>query len=104
MQVLLALLCALMFIICDAFAANWAKTGSKQSLVYGAILVMVGYAIFAWLNKEWSLAQVGVFVNVTIAIGAVLVSFFFFKEQLAVIQWWGIGLGLISIYMLCTGN
>jgi len=104
LSIFLALVTIALYVSCDSLASDWGKTGRTLSIVVGTISALIGYLAFAWLNKYWSLAQAGAFVNVGIALGAVAVGYFFFKEELTTIQWWGVALGLVSIFMLASGG
>ena len=96
-------MCILLYVFCDSLAADWGKNGRTISIVIGTITALIEYLTFAWLNKYWSLAQAGAFVNVGIASGTVFVSYFFFKKNLTTTQWWGIAVGLIAIVMITVG-
>lgn len=88
------------FILCDSLSANWAKVGSRLSLVIVLVLSPTAYLLFGLLASRVNLAIAGSLVNLMIMIGAVLVGIFYFKEQVTLLQWIGIGLGIIAILIL----
>ena len=101
---LLTALAAIAFVTCDALAAYWGKHGSRTSLAAVALLSPFGYVLFGYLNRFQKLAVAGIVVNLVIAMGTVAVGLVLFDEQLSRREMIGVGLGLISIYVISGGR
>ncbi len=91
------------FILCDSLSANWAKKSHLSSLLIVVVLSPVAYLLFGLLASRVNLAVAGSLVNLMIMVGAVLVGFFYFKEQITGLQWTGIILGAVAILILSVG-
>ena len=88
------------FILCDSLSTNWAKHSSLTSLFAVIILSPVAYIFFGLVSSRANLAVGGAMVNLILVLAAVLVGLFYFKEKLTILQWTGIGFGLIGILIL----
>ena len=88
------------FILCDSLITNWAKNSSVSSLIAVIVLSPVAYVFFGLVSSRANLAVGGAMVNLILVLAAVLVGLFFFKEKLTMLQWTGIGFGLVAILIL----
>jgi drug/metabolite transporter (DMT)-like permease len=88
------------FILCDSLSTNWAKHSSVTSLFAVIVLSPVAYIFFGLVSSRANLAVGGAMVNLILVLAAVLVGLFYFKEKLSMLQWTGIGFGLIAILIL----
>lgn len=100
MKYFLILCSASAFIAADAFSANWGKTGHGLSLMLMLIAGCLGYLLFGLLNQKTSLAVSGGLVNVTLVVGSLAVSFFYFEEILSIRQLIGIFFACVAIALM----
>jgi len=92
------------FMLCDSLITHWAKTSSLSSLATVIVLSPVAYLFFGFVTSRANLAVGGAMVNLMLVIGAVLVGFFYFKENITAWQWTGISLGMVAIVILGTST
>ena len=92
------------FILCDSLSANWAKTSSISNAATVVVLSPLAYILFGLLASRVNLAIAGSLVNLMIMIGPVLVGLLYFKGRVAMLQWVGIGLGMVSIVILSVAK
>ncbi|WP_246688573.1 MULTISPECIES: hypothetical protein [unclassified Mesorhizobium] len=97
---IVVLVCAALFILCDGLSAHWGKTGSGRSLAVVMLLSPVSYFAFAMINTRLNLAVTGALVNTIVVAGAVLVGALVFKEEVSAAQYLGIALALIAVTLL----
>ena len=100
----LTLFSAGFFILCDSLSTNWAKTSNFSSVAMVVVLSPLAYILFGLLASRVNLAIAGSLVNLMIMIGAVLVGLFYFKEHVTMLQWIGIGLGVVAVVILSVAS
>lgn len=94
--VIIVILCALAFSVCDTLAAQWAVTGSRKALALSITLGPISYLTFAYLNTKINLALAGGLVNSLIVVFT-LISGVFYMKQSSISHNQIFGLILISI-------
>jgi len=100
----LTLFSAGVFILSDSLSTNWAKTSSIPSVIMVVVLSPLAYILFGLLASRVNLSIAGSLVNLMIMIGAVLVGLIYFKDHVTMLQWTGIGMGVISIVILSVAS
>ncbi len=91
---------AAFFILCDTLSTGWAKDHRTTTLAILIVLSPTAYLLFGILASRVNLAVAGSLVNLMIMIGSVLVGLLYFKERLTVLQWTGIGFGMVAVALL----
>jgi drug/metabolite transporter (DMT)-like permease len=99
-QVLLILGAAALFTLCDSLAADWGRSDRARSLVLVLAVGPVAYLLFGYLARHTPLALVSGYVNVTMAVGTMLVGVLVFGDVLSARQWCGIGLAVGGLVLL----
>jgi drug/metabolite transporter (DMT)-like permease len=84
----------------DTAVKMWAVHPGQKWFLIAFFINVLTFTSFAYVIKEGGLA-VGSTVALLLTIfTTVCIGFFFFKEQVTMMQWFGIGLGLFSIALV----
>lgn len=92
--------CAALFIICDALAANWGKNNSTLSLYLLLVAAPFAYLAFGYLNQKYALAVASAWIVLTVCVSSVLMGMFIFDDKLTARQGVGIVLAIGSVCLL----
>ena len=103
----LAVSSALLFILCDALSAKWARVeGGRYSLTavlyVGAMIILAtaSYLLFGLLTKRVGVSVSSGLVNTSIVIGTILLGIFYFRDHLTVREAIGLMFAIVSVIML----
>ena len=94
------IVCAALFVLCDALAANWGKNGSTASLLAVVVLAPVSYALFGYLNQRYALSVLSAWVVLALCISTVLIGLFYFHDEVSLRQYAGLGLAVVAVSLL----
>lgn len=92
--------CAVLFVVCDVLAANWAKNGSAPSFYALILCAPLAYISFGYLNQKYALAVVSAWVVLVVCVSSVLLGIFVFNDQLTFRHGIGIVLAIVSAVLL----
>lgn len=100
----LGLLAAITASVADGFLNQWAKYGGTQWLIVGYALSALMIWFFANMLKREELGFSVMLFVITNSIVALMVSRFYFNERLAGVQWIGVSLALVALFLLSKGK
>jgi len=87
-------------VIGDIFFKKWAVESRHLLLIVGLLIYFIGSVFWAVSLKYESLSKAIVIFTVLNLIVVVLVGVLYFKEDLSWINKIGIGLGIVSVFLL----
>jgi multidrug transporter EmrE-like cation transporter len=90
----------IVFVLCDALAANWGKSKSTASLLLVVLVSPLCYILFGIINKHKSLATSAAVINMLALVGTILVGVIVFREGLTLRQMVGISFAFFAIFLL----
>lgn len=97
---LLLMSSTIVFVLCDALAANWGKSKSTASLLLVVLVSPLCYILFGIINKHQSLATSAAVINMLALVGTILVGVIVFREGLTPRQMVGISFAFFAIFLL----
>lgn len=103
-NLLLLLLCVLLFSISDYFAAKWGYSRDNLSLILALTLGPFSYLLFGYLVATTSLSKMTSYVCVGIILCSVLAGFFLLDERPNRLTWIALGIIVIGLTLLSIGK
>ena len=86
--------------LADTAAKMWAVHSGYKWFLIALSISLFTFATFALVIREGGLAIGSTIALLLTIVTTVCIGFFFFKEQVTLGQWLGIGLGLFSILLI----
>jgi len=103
-NLLLLLLCVLLFTTSDAIAARWGRKPDAISVVAILLVGPFAYFLFGYLAANTSLAKMGGYVNCGIVLCTALAGVAFFGERPSRTAWLAIGIIVSGLALLSVSR
>ena len=103
-NLLLLILCVLIFSACDYFAAKWGYSRDTGSMVIALVLGPIAYLFFGYLAATTSLSKMGSYVCVGIILCSVLAGFVLLGERPNRTTWLALAVIVVGLTMLSFGK
>ena len=84
----------------DIFFKKWATGGRTSLIIAGLVIYALSTGAWAYALKHEQLSKAIVAFTIINLVAAVVAGIIFFDERLTTIQWIGIGLGVVSVFLL----
>lgn len=103
-NLILILICVLIFSTADYFAAKWGYDRDTRSLVLVLLIGPFAYLLFGYLAATTSLSKMGSYVCIGIILCSVVAGYFLLDERPNRLTWIGLSVITIGLIILSVGK
>jgi multidrug transporter EmrE-like cation transporter len=87
-------------VVADILFKKWAIGGKTWIIIIGMLVYAAATGAWAYALKYEQLSKAIVAFTIVNLVAAIVAGIIFFDEQLTAIQWVGVALGVVSVFLL----